>query len=324
MQLPTLAGIEDAARLIEGHVRETPLIRSEALSGAFEAEIWLKNETTSPIGSYKLRGALTAILRERSRQPVSGAVTSSSGNHGQGVAYAARLLGLSADVFLPEGANPLKAQAIRTLGTTIHAGGPDIDAAKEAGRAFAAQHGRFFVDDGENLDMMEGAGTVGLEVGRALPDLAVMFVPMGSGVIAGSSAAALKALQPAARVVAINGEGSTAMAESFRAGHAVERPITAAVDSMNYRVPAARTLAGVIRSVDDVAVVSERELFAAVHAMAECAHILVEPAGAAALAAAWQQRDAIREECICLVLTGANITMAHLRTALDTPPPFKP
>lgn len=322
LTLPTLAGIEDAARLIRDRVPETPLVRSEILSRALDAEIWLKNETVSPIASYKIRGALSAILRNAARRPLTGVATSSSGNHGQGVAYAARMLDLPADIFLPDGANPVKAAMLRALGATVHHGEPDIDAAKERGRAFARERGAYFVDDGEDLDMMEGAGTVGLEIARALPRLDAAFVPMGSGVVASGCATAIKAIHPGARIFAVNGEGSTAMTESFRAGRVVEKPITATLDGMNCRIPARLALTALLAKLDEAVVVSEAALLAGVHTMAESAHILVEPAGAAGLAAAWQLRDRLRGQTVALVLTGANITMPHLNAALATPPFF--
>ncbi len=134
--LPTLDGIRDAAARIGTHQMVTPLIRSELLSRAFAADIWLKNETVSPVASFKLRGALTALLRARERGPVAGAVSSSTGNHGQGVAYAARLLDLPCTIFLPENANPVKRAMIAALGAAVHEVGHDIDAAKKQALAF--------------------------------------------------------------------------------------------------------------------------------------------------------------------------------------------
>ena len=319
LPLPTLAGIEDAAAAIGGRAGATPLVEADALSAAFGAEIWLKNETVAAIGSYKLRGALTALLREQARNGLAGACTSSSGNHGLGVAHAARLLGVPAHVIVPEGANPLKAAAIRRTGAHLSVGGSDIDGAKAAARDHAAAHGLYFVDDGENADMMDGAGTIGLEIGRDGPAFDRVYVPMGSGNLAGGTAAALAALRPDTEVIAVNGEGSTAMAESFRAGHAVERPITASIDGINTRVPARLALAAVLAAVADVRIVTEADIFAAVHALAECAHVLVEPASASTLAAAWADRADLKGRRVCLVLTGSNITMPHLRRALAAP-----
>src|SRR5262245_50723528 len=120
LRLPHPTGIERARAALRAHLPETPLVRSELLSRALGAEVWLKNETVSPIASFKLRGALTALLRTRHGRAAGDAVTSSTGNHGQGVAYAARAVGAAAHVFLPHGANPAKRRMIEALGATIH------------------------------------------------------------------------------------------------------------------------------------------------------------------------------------------------------------
>ena len=184
LRLPHSTGVDRARSAIRAHLPETPLVRSELLSRALGAEVWLKNETVSPIASFKLRGALTALLRARDGGAAVEAVTSSTGNHGQGVAYAARAVGVAAHIFLPIGANPVKRRMIEALGATIHEGGSDIDEAKADAERFAASRGGLFVDDGESLDVMEGAGTVGLEIAERLPGIDVLYVPMGSGTLA--------------------------------------------------------------------------------------------------------------------------------------------
>jgi threonine dehydratase len=319
LRLPHPAGIERARDALRPHLPETPLVRSELLSRALAADAWLKNETVSPIASFKLRGALTALLRARESGAPPEAVTSSTGNHGQGVAYAARALGGSAHIFLPRGANPVKRRMIEALGAIIHEGGADLDEAKADAQRFAASRGLLFVDDGESLDVMEGAGTVGLEVAERLPAIDVLFVPMGSGTLTVGCAVALKGLQPGARVVAVQSSGSPAMVESFHARRAVERAIDTVADGLVCRVPARLALEGLWTWVDDAVSVPDQALRRALRALVEHAHVLVEPAGAAALAAAWAGRAELRGRRVVLVLTGANVTMAVLREALSTP-----
>src|SRR5690554_4067297 len=128
MTHPTLHGIEDALGNIRPYIPATPFVRSEIFSRALGAEVWLKNETTTPIASFKLRGALNVLIRVKAKGGLKGATTSSTGNHGQGVAYAARLLGVPADIFLPEIANPVKAAMIEAFGGRLHKVGHDIDA----------------------------------------------------------------------------------------------------------------------------------------------------------------------------------------------------
>jgi threonine dehydratase len=322
MDLPTLAGIQEAEGRIRPHLPETPLVRSEILCRALGAEVWLKLETVTPIASFKLRGALAAISRAMDGGDIASACTSSTGNHGQGVAYAARLLGLAADIFLPEAPNPVKRAMIEAFGGTTRAVGHDLDAAKAEAIAYAADAGALFVDDGESLDLMEGAGTVGLEAARALADIDAVFVPMGSGTLATGVATAVKGLQPSAKVIAVQAKGAPAMVESFHAGRAIEMPAESTADGLICRVPAARALAGLLATVDDALTCADPELLAGVRTLAECGHVLVEPAGAAGLAAAWAGRGALAGKRIVLILTGANITGDQLTAALAEAPLF--
>ncbi len=317
MELPTRRGVEDAEKIVRRFIPETPLVRSELLSRSVGSDVWLKIETISPIASFKLRGALTAIQRALDRGAVAGVCTSSTGNHAQGVAYAARLLGLNADIFLPVGANAVKRRMIEAFGARIHQTGSDLDEAKTVAKDFSDREGSFFVDDGESLDLMEGAGTVGLEIGRTLTGIDAMFVPMGSGTLATGVAAAAKSLQPQARIIAVQAKGSPAMVDSFHAGRAVERPIDTVADGLVCRIPAMRALAGLKAYVDDAILVEDSALLSAIRGFAELAHLLVEPAGAAGLAGALQLKGSVSGKKIVLVVTGANITMECLRQALQ-------
>ena len=326
MTLPTPKGIDEALSIIRPHVPETPLFRSEPLSAALSADVWLKVETVSPIASFKLRGALVDVTRALGRGAISRVVTSSTGNHGQGVALAARLLGLGADIFLPRDANPLKAAMVDALGASIHRHGDDNNDAKTAAEGFARAHGHHFVDDGGSVDLMEGAGTVGIEIARALDAIDRVYIPLGDGALLGGSACAIKATDEAAnaatRVIGVQAEGAPALANSFHAREALEHPVDTIADGLASRSPAAAALAALWAFAADAILVSDDDLLAAIHSLAECAHILVEPAGAAALAGAWRARQELAGERVVLVLTGANLTMETLRLALAAPPLF--
>jgi threonine dehydratase len=319
-RLPEPRGIEAAGKLLRSWMPETPLVRSELLSRALDAEVWLKNETVSPMASFKWRGAMTAIYRARETSEVSGAVTSSTGNHGQGVAWAARSLGISSHIFLPENPNPVKRRMIEAFGGTVHLVGRDIDEAKDEAEEFAAAERMLFVDDGESPDMMEGAGTVGLEVVDRLDGIDQVYVPMGSGTLVVGVAAAVEARQPNAQVIAVQAKGSPAMVESFHAHRAVELPIDTVADGLACRVPARQALEGLWRFVDDAMVVAEEALLAGVRTLIESAHVLTEPSGAAALAAAWDRREDVRGSTLVLILSGANISPPALGRALEGPP----
>ena len=320
--LPDLTGIEAAAREIAPHMASTPLVRSEILSRVFGGDVWLKNETTTPIASFKLRGALASLIRARERAAISAAVTSSTGNHGQGVAYAGRLLGIPAEIFLPADANPVKAAMIEAFGGTLHKVGADLDEAKDAAKAHAAATGGHFVDDGDDPDLMEGAGTCGLEIARELADIDTIFVPLGGGNFVSGLGTAVKGLQPGARVVAVQAKGSPAMVESFHAKAPVERPCDTIADGLVTRIPPDLALRCMLGVTDDAMLVGDDALLAGMHALLEGGHVLVEPAGAAALAGAWQRRGELAGKRIVLVLSGANATTDLIRRALATPPLF--
>lgn len=321
---PTIAGIEAARAELDPYLEVTPLLHAEVLSRALGAEVWLKYETASPVASYKLRGALVDLMRAGRRGELAGAVAASSGNLGQGVAYAARLSGFSADIFVDRGVNALKRTMIEAFGGRVHRVGRDVDEAREAAIAFAAERGRFFVNDGMSLDMMEGTATVGLEIARALPGVEVVLVPMGGGNLAAGVAAALAALAPGARVVAVQAEAAPAIAESFHARRPIEIPGASVAGGLVSRVPVAFALEVLWRFLDDAWLVSEGDILAAVHTLMESAHVLVEPSGGVALAAAWRHREALRGKRVVLLLTGANISVGELGQALGTEPFFAP
>lgn len=287
--------IRAAAARLATFARPTPLVRSLLLSRELECELWVKNETVSPVASFKWRGALTAV------DGSSDVVTSSTGNHGQGVAWAASVAGVTAHVFLPLGANATKRAKIELLGATIHDAGRDLDDAKEAAIAFAAAEGLPMIDDGESEAVITGAGTVGLEIDIE-PD--VVFVPMGSGSLAAGIAIAL----PEAAVIAVQSGGAPAMVESFHARRSIERPIDTIADGLVSRVPARLALSALIEHVEDAVAVPDEELVAAGRAMILGAHLLVEPSGAAGLAAALRRRDEIRGKKVVVIATGANVT----------------
>ncbi len=320
MEFPTVAGIEAASAELAPHLDATPLVHSEVLSRALGAEVWLKLEMVSPVASYKLRGALVDLLRAGRRAPLAGAVVASSGNLGQGVAYAGRIFGLAADVFVHKAVNQLKLAMIEAFGGRVHKAGRDIDEAREAAIAFAAERGLFFVNDGMSLDMMEGTATMGLEIARRLPDVDLVVVPMGGGNLAAGTAAALKQLTPGARVVAVQPAAAPAIAESFHARRPIEIAGASVADGLVSRVPVAFALHALWEFLDDAWLVSEDDILAALHTLIESAHLLVEPSGGVALAAAWRRRDELRGKRVVLVLSGANASIDEVRQALGVKP----
>lgn len=318
--LPNIEGVRRALAELRPHVSETPLVQSLLLSDAFGARVWLKNETVSAIGCFKLRGALSDILRASRRGPLGRVVTSSSGNHGQGVAYAARTLGLPATVFLPEGANALKCRTIELLGADVRTVGSDSHGTKLEALRFADENGYYFVDDGSSPDLAEGAGTVGLEIVERLPDVSAVFIPVGDAALVAGSGAALKAQNPSISIIGVQAKGAPAYALSYQSRSVVDHPVATIADGLATRSPAPFALAAMLAFIDRFILAGEHELLSAVHSLAVAGHVLAEPSGAATLAAAWADRAHWQGKDIVVVITGANVESHILRRALDTPP----
>jgi len=309
--------VREAATALTEHFRETPAFQSPLLSDLLGADVFVKCEFMSPIGSFKARGALYALLRAKERGPLAGAVTSSTGNHGQGVAYAARLLGVPAYIFLPRDPNPEKRAMIERLGASVGIDGDDIDEAKDVARSFAADGHLTFVDDGECDDVIYGAGTVGLELSRQAGRFDYCFVPMGSGTLASGVGMAFQLAGDSTRVIAVQSSEAPAMVESYHARRPVDRPIRTLAEGLACRVPPQLALSGLLSFVDGAIATSDQQLLSCMGLLLRSAHLLVEPAGAAALAGAMAMKQAIAGTRVALVLTGANTTADMIQRALS-------
>ena len=313
---PVAADVLAAEKRIRADVPETPLWWSPALSELLEAEVWIKGEIASTLSAFKLRGALNHLLADPAE---AGACTASTGNHGQAVAYAAKLLGRRADIFLPEGCPETKKAAIVRLGGTLHIGGNDLDDAKVIARIYADKHRLSFVDDGESPHVIAGAGTIGLEIGRSLPRADYLFAPTGSGCLASGAALGLKAVGSSAKVIAVQSSQTPCMVRSFHARRPIEHPVSTICDCLNQRIPPKLSLACMIEHVADAAEVDDLDCLSAMHTLLAEAHVLVEPGAAAALAGAWARRIGCRGKVLVLVLSGANVDTAMIGRALATP-----
>jgi threonine dehydratase len=315
--LPQPEDVIAAEVRIRPHVPVSPLFPSPGLSAILGCDVWIKADCLSVLSSFKLRGALNHLLAA----PVAAAaVTSSTGNHGQGVAYAARLLGRSAHVFVPHGSPETKRQAIARLGASLHVVGDDLDDAKDAARSFAEAHGLSFVDDGESAHVIAGAGTIGLEVGRDLPAADFVFAPVGAACLASGCALGLRGTGVATRVIGVQPTQSPCMIRSFHAGYAISHPVTTICDCLNQRIPPALSLATMIANVHDAIEVDDSECLAAMHRALLSAHMLVEVGTAAALAGAYARRAQLAGKTVVLLFSGANSDGAMIARALATPP----
>lgn len=310
-----------AATALVDYLAPTPSIEAPSLSRLLNASVFLKCEFVSPVSSFKARGALVALLRARTRSPLKGAVTSSTGNHGLGVAFAAARLGVPAYVFLPRDPNPDKRGMIEQLGATTVIQGDDIDEAKDLARQFAHSQSLTFIDDGESEDVMDGAATVGLEFARQAPDLDYCFVPMGGGTLAAGVGAAFRAAGQRTSIIAVQSSQAPAMVDSYRARREVERPAQTFAEGLSCRRPPSLALSGLLAFVHEAITVSDTELIQCVGCLLRLPHLLVEPAAAAGLAGAMSQAGRLAQKRVGLVLTGSNVVPDVIRRALASEMP---
>lgn len=319
---PTLEGIASAAGLIATYGVAAPLVHSATLSRWLGATVWIKNETVSAVGSFKWRGATTAVRRATTSERGAGFVTASTGNHGLAVATAAQGVAAPVRVFVPDGASPMKVDAIKRTGAAVCHTGGDLCAAKCEAVACAQRSGMQFIDDGESVDVIEGAGTIGMEIGQTMSAIDVVFVPMGSGSLASGLGQAIKHFHHSARVVAVCAAGAPAMAYSFRERRPIDWPAETLAGGLLCRKPARLALTEVLRFVDDVVLVGDQAMLSATRGFLEGAQLLVEPSGAAVLAAASDVRGDIAGATVVLVATGANIDPPLIHAALAAAPLF--
>ncbi|WP_234027712.1 threonine ammonia-lyase [Pseudonocardia dioxanivorans] len=302
-----LADVEVARDLLRGVVRRTPTLPARALSELVGAPVWLKCENQQRTGSFKIRGAYTRISRLAAEERARGVVAASAGNHAQGVALAARLLGTTATVFMPERAALPKVSATRGYGAQVRLAGETIDGSLAEAVRFADETGAVLVHPFDHVDVIAGQGTVGLEILDDVPDAATVLVPAGGGGLLGGIAAAVRGRRPDVRVVGVQAEAAAAWPASLVAGRpvALDRMRTIA-DGIAVGVPGNVTYPQVAGLVDEFVTVGEDTLARALLHCLERAKLLVEPAGAAAVAALLEQPARFPGPVVA-VLSGGNI-----------------
>ncbi|EHY88854.1 threonine ammonia-lyase [Saccharomonospora azurea] len=307
MGLVSVDTIREARRLLESVVRKTPIERARDLEAPQGGPVYLKCENLQRTGSFKIRGAYTRIhgLSEAERE--RGVVAASAGNHAQGVALAAALLGTKATVFMPERAPLPKLAATRGYGADVHLHGESLEEALVEATAFAERTGAVFIHPFDHPDIIAGQGTVGLEIVEQIPDVATVLVAAGGGGLVGGVASAVKAMKPDVRIVGVQAEGAAAFPLSLSAGNPVrlERTQTMA-DGIAVGAPGPITFEHVRSLVDDVVTVGEESLSRAVLLCLERRKLVVEPAGAATVAALLEH-PGVFESPVVAVLSGGNV-----------------
>ncbi|WP_232678943.1 threonine ammonia-lyase [Nocardioides sp. R-C-SC26] len=299
--------IASARELLRGLAVVTPMEESRWLSTVVGAPVHLKCENLQRTGSFKARGAFVRMSRLSGEERDWGVVAASAGNHAQGVALAAQQLGVRATVFMPEGAPIPKEKATRGYGADVVFAGTTLEGALGAARAFAEETGAVFIHPFDHVDIVAGQGTLGLEVLDEVPDVATVVVPTGGGGLLAGVAIAVKALRPDVRVVGVQAAGAAAFPDSLAQGRPVPlQTMRTMADGIAVGLPGDLTFAAVRDHVDDVLTVSEESLSRALLALLERAKVVVEPAGAAAVAALLDAPGDFTGPVVA-VLSGGNI-----------------
>lgn len=281
----TLADIRAAAERIAPHVHRTPILESATLSKATDTRLGLKAENLQRTGAFKARGALNAVFKLTPEQRERGVITLSAGNHGQGLAYAAQIAGVRCVVFMPEHAVPTKVAAVRGYGAEAYFA-PSMETVFAAMDEFRQQHSLHYVHPFGDPDVIAGQGTAGLEIMEDCPDVETIAVCVGGGGLLAGIAVAAKSLKPTVRIVGVEPEGAPAVTRSLAAGYPVTiEKITTVADGLSapFADPTSQRL--IERYVDDVVLVTDDEIIAALRLILERTKQLVEPAGAAAVSA---------------------------------------
>jgi threonine dehydratase len=308
MQLPSLAQIREAQTIVYRHMPPTPQYTWPLLNRRLESEVWVKHENHSPVGAFKLRGALVYMDSLKHTHPTpAGVVAATRGNHGQGVGMAARLAGLKAVIVVPHGNSKEKNSAMLAQGVELVEHGQDFQESLEFARTLAAERGYAMVDSFHERLVM-GTSTYALEFLQGAPPLETVYVPIGLGSSISGVSAARNALGIKTEIVGVVAAQSPSYALSFAQKQVIESPsLTLIADGLACRTPNAQAMEVIWENVARIVEVSEEEIGSSMRALYEDTHNLAEGAGAAALAGALKEKSLLRGKRIGIVLTGGNI-----------------
>jgi threonine dehydratase len=304
-----LADIEDARSILKGIINPTPIIPDERLHGELGSRVYLKAECLQRSGSFKIRGAYNTISRLSDDEKKRGVVTGSAGNHAQAVALASKLLNIKATIVLPEFAPLTKVMATRSHGAEAILKGSTFDEAVAYSRELEREHGYTYVHAFDDERVIAGQGTIGCEIADDLPYVTVIIVPIGGGGIISGIAIAAKSLIPNVRVIGVQAENVAAVNPSLKAGKPVEAEHQPSIaDGIAVKRPGVLTLPIIRDFVDEVVEVSEDEIARGIFHCVQNAHLVVEGAGAAGVAALLARKVKLeKNDAACAVLCGGNI-----------------
>lgn len=314
----TIREIEQAAVRLRDVIHSNPVCSSKTFSDMSGAELYLKCENLQKTGSFKVRGAYNKIAKLHEREGVTEVVASSAGNHAQGVAFASTSLGVKSTIVMPRSAPIAKAAATEGYGAKVVLYGNCYDDAYNKALEIQAQSGATFVHPFNDEDVIAGQGTIGLEILRDIPTVDVVLVPAGGGGLLSGIALCIKQINPRIRVVGVQAEGADAIVRSFaqKSLTSTESSVTIA-DGIAVKTPGELTIELINKYVDEMVTVSDDEIAEAILLLLERTKMVVEPAGAASLAAAINHKLDLDGKRVVCVLSGGNIDVSFIQKIVE-------
>lgn len=315
---PTLSDVLAARKRIAPFITPTPANNYPSLDKIMGCQVWVKHENHHPTSAFKVRGGLNlcAVLSEQGEMPVL--VAASTGNHGQSVAYAARVFGTKAKIYVPEESNPDKVRAIKNLGAEVFFYGKNFEECRHHAEAMAKQENARFVDGGNEPYLIAGVGTYALELFEAVPDLDILYVPVGGGSGACGCCIVGHAMNPKAKIIGVQSEHASAVYQSWKSGHFTKtESADTFAEGLATLAPFEIPLEILRQELDDFLLVSDDELRAAICMLFTHTHNIAEGAGAAAFAAAHRELENLQDKKIAVVMSGGNLTLEMLRGILE-------
>lgn len=315
--LPTYDDVVAAAGRIAGHAHRTPVLTSRSLDADWGAQVFFKCENFQRMGAFKFRGAFNALARFDAAQRRAGVVAFSSGNHAQGIALAARELGIPATIVMPQDAPAAKVAATRGYGATVVTYDRYTQDREQITRDLAQQHGLTLIPPFDHADVLAGQGTAAKELFEEVGELDALFVCLGGGGLLSGTALATRALSPRCKLYGVEPAAGNDGQQSFRAGSIVhiETPKTIA-DGAQTQHLGQITFAIIRRDVDDILTVTDEELVQGMRFFAERMKMVVEPTGCLGFAAARAMRDQLRGQRVGVIISGGNVDLARMGALL--------
>ncbi len=319
MTRPTLEDIYRARALLSDYMSPTPLHHYPGLDALIGSETYVKHENHTKLGAFKIRGSLNTMSQLTPEQKERGLVLASSGNFGQGMAYAGRIFGARAIVVLPENPNPSKVEAIKAFGAEVVLSDTVYDADPAVIRSIVEERGSQYISDSTDSRFMAGSGTIMLEILDQLPDVDVVIFPVGGGGLASGVSVAAKAVKPDTQVIAVCSAQAASPYLSWKKGELVDAPMTTFAEGIGVKVTEEVPFRIMRDLLDDFVAVDDDEIRRAIVLMLEKTHNIAEGAGAAPLAAALKLKDQLQGKKVALIQSGGNASIEELKTCLGAP-----